>query len=132
MAMLSTALDCAPTPVGEAIERCQVLLAEAGKRRWESGMLGPLAHLEAMQGQFPVARNSSSGAERSPKNFGLRSRYLGLPGGAARSSCWQAIWWRLSVSFASAMPCTSTWARRTCCRRWPPTLQGTRLEGPYK
>jgi hypothetical protein len=33
LAMLSTALDCAPTPVGEAIERCQVLLAEAGKRR---------------------------------------------------------------------------------------------------
>ena len=56
LAMLSTALDCAPTPVGEAIERCQVLLAEAGKRRWESGMLGPLGHLEAMQGQFPVAR----------------------------------------------------------------------------
>jgi hypothetical protein len=55
LAMLSTALDCGPTPAGEAIERCQVLLAEAGKR-WESGMLGPLGHLEAMQGQFPVAR----------------------------------------------------------------------------
>jgi class 3 adenylate cyclase/tetratricopeptide (TPR) repeat protein len=56
LALLSTALDCGPTPAGEAIERCQVLLAEAGKRRWETGMLGPLAHLEAMRGQFPVAR----------------------------------------------------------------------------
>ncbi len=51
-----------PTPVGEAIERCELMLAEvSGDRRSEAVLLSVLASLLAMDGSFDAAR------ERLPK-----------------------------------------------------------------
>jgi class 3 adenylate cyclase/tetratricopeptide (TPR) repeat protein len=50
------ALDLGPTPVTEAIERCQALYAESIGRRWHARTLGAVAHLEAKQRRFTVAR----------------------------------------------------------------------------
>ena len=46
-----------PTPVGAAIERCEALLAEVrGDRKAEAVILGVLAQLRAMRGEFEEAR----------------------------------------------------------------------------
>jgi class 3 adenylate cyclase len=57
VSVLALALDCGPQPVTEALERCRALLAKAEGRSYAVPLLGPLAHLEAMQRQFSVARD---------------------------------------------------------------------------
>jgi len=47
-----------PTPVPEAIGRCRILLDEVrGDRKAEALLMAAISHLEAMQGNFPEARD---------------------------------------------------------------------------
>jgi predicted ATPase/class 3 adenylate cyclase len=56
LAFLALVLDHGPMPAADAIKRCQMLYAEAEGRHWAAPLLGPLAHLEARQNRFQVAR----------------------------------------------------------------------------
>jgi class 3 adenylate cyclase len=57
VSVLALALDCGPLPVTEALTKCRALLAEAEGRSYAIPLLGPLAHLEAMQRQYSLARD---------------------------------------------------------------------------
>jgi class 3 adenylate cyclase/tetratricopeptide (TPR) repeat protein len=57
VAFLGLLLDCGPMPVVEALKRCRTFLTEARSRRWAANLMGPLAHLEAMQCRFTQARD---------------------------------------------------------------------------
>ena len=60
-----------PTPVPEAIEECSRIVADAtGDRRTEGLVLGALAHLEAMRGEFDRARELSARARSTLEELG--------------------------------------------------------------
>ena len=60
-----------PTPVEAAIEECSRIAADAtGDRRTEGLVLGALAHLEAMRGEFDRARDLSAQARSTLEELG--------------------------------------------------------------
>jgi ATP/maltotriose-dependent transcriptional regulator MalT len=60
-----------PTPVEAAIEECSRIAADAtGDRRTEGLVLGALAHLEAMRGEFDRARELSARAHSTLEELG--------------------------------------------------------------
>ncbi len=60
-----------PTPVPEAIAECSRIVADAtGDRRTEGLVLGALAHLEAMRGEFDRARELSARARSTLEELG--------------------------------------------------------------
>jgi tetratricopeptide (TPR) repeat protein len=62
-----------PTPVADAIARCEALLAEASAdRRTEALVSSVLAHLYAMEGRFEAAREQYRGAQRMLEDLGSR------------------------------------------------------------
>jgi class 3 adenylate cyclase len=62
-----------PTPVEEALERCgEVADRVAGDRQAEAAVLCVAAHLEAMRGQFDLARQLCSESRRLFEELGLR------------------------------------------------------------
>jgi tetratricopeptide (TPR) repeat protein len=67
--LLAAAACRGPTPVPEAIDRCRVLLAEAGTPVWQSFILPMLAALEAMEGRFDVARTHLEDARVARQEF---------------------------------------------------------------
>jgi tetratricopeptide (TPR) repeat protein len=69
------ALYCGPTPVPEAIERCERYLAEhPGDRLLEASVGTVLAGLRAMQGEFDEARSMYSHAREIHEELGRRFR----------------------------------------------------------
>jgi tetratricopeptide (TPR) repeat protein len=67
--VLAAAAYKGPTPVADAIARCNVLLAEAGTPVWESFILPFLAALHAMQGEFELAREQLGEAREGRREF---------------------------------------------------------------
>ena len=58
---LGTLFARGPTPVGEAIRRCQAILAETeGNRTVAGAMYHPMAHMKARQGDFEEALDLAS------------------------------------------------------------------------
>jgi class 3 adenylate cyclase/tetratricopeptide (TPR) repeat protein len=69
------ALYFGPTPVAEAVTRCEEYLAEnAENRTLEASVTGILAGLSAMQGDFDRARSLQAGARAIYEDLGLRFR----------------------------------------------------------
>jgi class 3 adenylate cyclase/tetratricopeptide (TPR) repeat protein len=72
---LALALYCGPTPVDQAIERCQGLLAELpDDRSLRASITGSIAGLRAMQGEFEEARRLQEGARALHEELGQRYR----------------------------------------------------------
>jgi len=72
---LAMAATYGPTPVPRAIERCQGLLATVeGDRRATGQILGGLALLEAMRGNFPEARSLYRRTRALFEEFGMKLR----------------------------------------------------------
>jgi predicted ATPase/class 3 adenylate cyclase len=72
---LAMAATYGPTPVPQAIERCQALLATVeGDRRATGQILGGLALLEAMRGNFPEARSLYRRTRALFEEFGMKLR----------------------------------------------------------
>jgi ATP/maltotriose-dependent transcriptional regulator MalT len=62
-----------PTPVGEALKRCaEVADRVAGDRQAEAAVLCVAAHLEAMRGEFDLARELCLASRRLFEELGLR------------------------------------------------------------
>jgi class 3 adenylate cyclase/tetratricopeptide (TPR) repeat protein len=75
VSLLAQALYYGPTPVVEAIRRCEKLLGEAGDDRSVlAAIASTLAGLRAMQGDFGEARRLWSEAEAIYDDLGLRLR----------------------------------------------------------
>jgi class 3 adenylate cyclase/tetratricopeptide (TPR) repeat protein len=72
---LAVALYCGPTPVHEAIERCERLLAELpDDRSLRASVTGSIAGLRAMQGEFEEARRLQGAARALHEELGHRLR----------------------------------------------------------
>jgi len=72
---LAVALYCGPTPVDEAIERCESLLAELPEdRSLRASVTASIAGLRAMQGEFDEARRLQSVARALYEELGHRFR----------------------------------------------------------
>jgi class 3 adenylate cyclase/predicted ATPase len=70
---IATILSHGPTPVEEAIGRCEGLLGQAeGAPLVEAGLLRALGRLHAMQGDFERARDEMSRGVQTLEDFGLR------------------------------------------------------------
>jgi class 3 adenylate cyclase/tetratricopeptide (TPR) repeat protein len=75
VALLAQALYYGPMPVGEALARCESLLADsAGGRPLEAALTSTLAGLHAMQGDFHEARGLWQQATAIYDDLGLRFR----------------------------------------------------------
>ena len=73
--LLAQALYYGPTPVPEAVSRCEGYLAEhPGNRSLEASMTGVLAGLRAMQGDFDEARRLQARAREIHEELGQRFR----------------------------------------------------------
>jgi DNA-binding SARP family transcriptional activator/class 3 adenylate cyclase/tetratricopeptide (TPR) repeat protein len=73
LSMVAVALDCGPTPVVEAIQHCETLLDSVPDRqRWHAGLLGPLAHLLAKQGDLAGARKLLPEGRGTAEELGTR------------------------------------------------------------
>ena len=83
--LLAALLEKGPTPVDEAIRRCRELLGEIVTPGWRSFVLPPLACLEAMRGEFDIAREHLEDAR-------LGRREWGEPGTLATTWAYQAGW----------------------------------------
>ena len=74
-ALLAQALYYGPTPVEEAIERCERLLAETTPdASLEAGLSGTLGGLRAMRGEFEEARELCTHARNLYEELGLNFR----------------------------------------------------------
>jgi class 3 adenylate cyclase/tetratricopeptide (TPR) repeat protein len=83
--VLGTALLWGPTPVAEAVLRCQELLTEAeGNEPMRANVLAALAGLRALEGEFERARRLRADAERIYLDLGLRMAIGGLTQVAAQ------------------------------------------------
>ncbi|MGH3081837.1 MAG: ATP-binding protein [Gaiellaceae bacterium] len=72
---LAVALYCGPTPVGNAIKRCEGLLAElSDDRSLRASVTGAIAGLRAMQGEFEEARQLQAAARALNEELGHRFR----------------------------------------------------------
>jgi tetratricopeptide (TPR) repeat protein len=72
---LAWALYCGPTPVDQAIERCERLLAELpDDRSLRASVTGSVAGLRAMQGDFEEARQLQAAARALYEELGQRFR----------------------------------------------------------
>ncbi|HET9322724.1 MAG TPA: AAA family ATPase [Gaiellaceae bacterium] len=72
---LAVALYCGPTPVDEAIERCEALLAELPEdRALRASVTGSIAGLRAMRGEFEEARGLQEAARALHEELGHRFR----------------------------------------------------------
>jgi class 3 adenylate cyclase/predicted ATPase len=72
---LAVALYCGPTPVGQAIERCERLLAELpDDRSLRASVTGSIAGLRAMQAEFEEARRLQGAARALAEELGHRFR----------------------------------------------------------
>jgi tetratricopeptide (TPR) repeat protein len=67
--LLAAAAYRGPTAVDDAIDRCNVLLAEAGTPVWESFILPFIAALRAMGGEFDLARERLAEAREGRREF---------------------------------------------------------------
>ena len=73
------ALHYGPTPVQEAVDRCERYLAESpGNRSLEASVTGVLAGLRAMQGDFDLARSLNAHARSIYEDLGLHFRLVGV------------------------------------------------------
>jgi len=73
--LLAQALYYGPTPVSEALDRCETLLADVqGDRALEAALTGTLAGLHAMRGKFDDARRLWAQAAARYDDLGLRFR----------------------------------------------------------
>jgi len=73
---LSSAVYFGPTPVDEAIERCEEMLQDA-RRRARGGICSALAGLRAMRGEFEAARTLFAEAEEILSDLGFKVRIAG-------------------------------------------------------
>jgi class 3 adenylate cyclase/tetratricopeptide (TPR) repeat protein len=73
---LSSAVYFGPTPVDEAIERCEEMLRGA-RRRARGGICSSLAGLRAMRGEFEAARALFAEAEEILRDLGFKVRIAG-------------------------------------------------------
>jgi class 3 adenylate cyclase/tetratricopeptide (TPR) repeat protein len=74
-ALLAQTLYYGPTPVPEAITRCETYLSEAkGDRSLEGAITSTLGGLKAMQGEFDAARDLCARAHAIDEDLGLRHR----------------------------------------------------------
>lgn len=72
---LALALYCGPTPVDEAIERCERMLNELpDDRSLRASVTGTIAGLRAMQGDFDQARRLQAAARALHEQLGQRFR----------------------------------------------------------
>ena len=72
---LAVALYCGPTPVVDAIGRCERLLEELPEdRSLRASVTGAIAGLRAMQGEFEEARQLQTAARALNEELGLRLR----------------------------------------------------------
>jgi class 3 adenylate cyclase/tetratricopeptide (TPR) repeat protein len=77
-ALLAQALHYGPTPVPEALRRCDELLGSlASDRTLEAGVRSSMAALRAMQGDFEEARRLWNAARGVYEELGLRARRAG-------------------------------------------------------
>jgi predicted ATPase/class 3 adenylate cyclase len=75
---LGTSYCFGPTPVRDAIKRCEELRASAGGLPWvESATLGMLAFLEGMHGNFQEARDLYGRSKRIIEELGMRFALAG-------------------------------------------------------
>jgi predicted ATPase/class 3 adenylate cyclase len=75
---LGTSYCFGPTPVRDAIKRCEELRASGGGLAWvESATLGMLAFLEGMHGNFPEARDLYGRSKRIIEELGMRFALAG-------------------------------------------------------
>jgi class 3 adenylate cyclase/tetratricopeptide (TPR) repeat protein len=75
---LQTSLCFGPTPVGEAIRRCEEILVHGRDFRWvESATLGMLSYLHAMQGRFSEARDLYARSRAILEELGMRFALAG-------------------------------------------------------
>ncbi len=75
---LGTSYCFGPTPVRDAIKRCEELRASAGGLPWvESATLGMLAFLEGMHGHFDEARDLYGRSKRIIEDLGMRFALAG-------------------------------------------------------
>jgi DNA-binding SARP family transcriptional activator len=70
LAELASALLYGPTPVGEALERCEELLDEATDRAGRANVLAFMGGLEAIDGRFDLARLHVAEAARIYEEIG--------------------------------------------------------------
>ena len=84
--VLGTALLWGPTPVAEAVRRCEELLAEVeGNETLRANVLAALAGLRALEGDFEGARRLCAEAEAIYRDLGQRMSIAGLTQVAAQS-----------------------------------------------
>ena len=77
-ALLAQALHYGPTPVPEAIERCEEMLAmPISDRSYQAGLRSTLGALRAMEGNFEDARSLWMEARTVYEELGLRARRAG-------------------------------------------------------
>jgi class 3 adenylate cyclase len=77
--VLGTALLWGPTPVGEAMSRCEKLLAEAeGNEPLRANVIAALAGLCALRADFDAARSLRTEAEEVYRDLGQRMSIAGL------------------------------------------------------
>ena len=75
---LGTSYCFGPTPVRDAIKRCEELRASGGGLAWvESATLGMLAFLEGMHGNFQEARDLYGRSKRIIEELGMRFALAG-------------------------------------------------------
>jgi predicted ATPase len=75
---LQTSLCFGPTPVREAIRRCEEILVHGRDFRWvESATLGMLSYLHAMQGRFSEARDLYARSRAILEELGMRFALAG-------------------------------------------------------
>ena len=80
--LFATAAYRGPTPARDAIDRCNVLLEEAGTPFWRSFILPVLAVVEAMDERFDTARahliEARSARQEFPEGGALETSWAGL------------------------------------------------------
>jgi class 3 adenylate cyclase/tetratricopeptide (TPR) repeat protein len=77
--LLGELLHFGPTPVDEALQRCDDLLESArGNKLAEAGVMQSVAGLKAMRGDFDEARSLCAGAESICEELGLRLIRVGI------------------------------------------------------
>ena len=104
-----------PTPVAEAIRRCQEIRGRAeGSYRVEMAALHTLAALHAMAGRSTRPAPWARRPPRSPASSAPAASPPSAPSSSARSSCWPATRRRPSAGCAGAPASWSAWGSGAC------------------
>ena len=120
VALLAVSLYYGPTPVEEAIVRCEAFLTEvAGDRSLEAAIGNTLAGLRAMRGDFDEARELWTGARSLYEELGLNFRRAARSVIAAQIETLAGDDEAAERSSAGPTRRSSGWARRERARRSP-------------